>query len=242
MDPSFLSITAVGLAATIAQVLVLRELLVLFHGNEMSAGFALAGWLIWTALGSAVAARRTSRASPNENTIATLLTILAAVLPGIVLVIRGARSLFGIATGELAAVGEMLAVSLTVPALVCPLAGALFGLCWSHQRAADAGPARRLAIYIGEALGAACGGVAFGTIGDLLDLAVYAGRPDAAEAANWHRAGQRIFIGMLIGFGFYIFSQLMTQMGQVYGLPPALPSLLPSLLFIAFGVRGIARV
>lgn len=55
-------------------------------------------------------------------------------------------------------------------------------------------------------------------------------------------AGQRIFIGMLIGFGFYIFSQLMTQMGQVYGLPPALPSLIPSLLFVAFGVRGVGRL
>lgn len=55
-------------------------------------------------------------------------------------------------------------------------------------------------------------------------------------------AGQRIFIGMLLGFGFYIFGQVTTQMGQVYGLPPALPSLLPSLLFIAFGIRGVTRI
>lgn len=37
-DPSFVSITVAGFVATIAQVLLLRELLVLFHGNEMSTG------------------------------------------------------------------------------------------------------------------------------------------------------------------------------------------------------------
>ena len=34
-------VTAAGFAATVAQVLLLRELLVLFHGNEMSVGLAL---------------------------------------------------------------------------------------------------------------------------------------------------------------------------------------------------------
>ena len=30
-------------------------------------------------------------------------------------------------------------------------------------------------------------------------------------------AGQRVFIGMLVGFGFYLVSQVVTQMGQVFG-------------------------
>lgn len=55
-------------------------------------------------------------------------------------------------------------------------------------------------------------------------------------------AGQRIFIGMLVGFGFYIFSQLASQMGQVYGLHPLPTLLVPVVLFMFFGVRAIQRL
>jgi lipopolysaccharide export system permease protein len=55
-------------------------------------------------------------------------------------------------------------------------------------------------------------------------------------------AGQRIFIGVMTGFGFYILSQVVGQMGQVYGLPPLLTMLVPNLLFMLFGVRAIRRL
>jgi lipopolysaccharide export system permease protein len=55
-------------------------------------------------------------------------------------------------------------------------------------------------------------------------------------------AGQRIFIGLMIGFGFYIFSQVTSQMGQVYSLHPLLTTSLPSVLFALFGVRAIQRL
>ena len=55
-------------------------------------------------------------------------------------------------------------------------------------------------------------------------------------------AGQRIFFGMLIGFSFYIFSQLISQLGQVYGMHPLLAMLLPISLFMFYGVRAMRRV
>ena len=45
----------------------------------------------------------------------------------------------------------------------------------------------------GAKLFVACGGIAFTTIGDLLDLAVFAGTPDPGERKKWHDAGHRIF-------------------------------------------------
>lgn len=165
-DPSFAVITAAGFAATVAQVLLLRELLVLFHGNEMSTGLALAGWLLWTSAGSALAARLSGRGAPRAHTLAALLALQAATLPAVILLARGARPLFGIPAGELASIGKMVVVSLVVPVLFCPLAGALFGLCWAFRRAdvtatGDAARTRPLKIYLGEALGAAGGGIAF---------------------------------------------------------------------------------
>jgi len=55
-------------------------------------------------------------------------------------------------------------------------------------------------------------------------------------------AGQRIFVGVLVGFGFYILSQVAAQMGQVYSLPPLAVMMLPNLLFLLIGVRAVRRL
>jgi len=55
-------------------------------------------------------------------------------------------------------------------------------------------------------------------------------------------AGQRIFIGIMVGFGFYIFSEVVAQMGQVYNLPPLAIMVVPNVIFIWLGVRAIRRL
>jgi lipopolysaccharide export system permease protein len=55
-------------------------------------------------------------------------------------------------------------------------------------------------------------------------------------------AGQRIFIGVLVGFGFYILSQVAAQMGQVYGLPPLATMLVPNIVFLLLGIRAVRRL
>jgi len=55
-------------------------------------------------------------------------------------------------------------------------------------------------------------------------------------------AGQRIFIGVMTGFVFYILSQVAAQMGKVYDLPPLLTMVTPNLLFLLFGIRAVRRL
>lgn len=55
-------------------------------------------------------------------------------------------------------------------------------------------------------------------------------------------AGQRIFLGVLIGLGFVLLNRLLTRAGIVYGLPPALSALLPTLVILAIGAFGIMRM
>ena len=55
-------------------------------------------------------------------------------------------------------------------------------------------------------------------------------------------AGQRVFVGILVGFGFYIVSQIAGQMGRVYDLNPALATLTPSLIFFLIGIRAVRRL
>jgi len=55
-------------------------------------------------------------------------------------------------------------------------------------------------------------------------------------------AGQRIFVGILVGFGFYLVSQIASQMGQVYSLNPLFAILTPIILFLAVGIRAMRRL
>jgi spermidine synthase len=43
-----------GLTSMIGQVIIIRELVVVFYGNELSLGIILACWLFWTGFGSLV--------------------------------------------------------------------------------------------------------------------------------------------------------------------------------------------
>lgn len=54
-------------------------------------------------------------------------------------------------------------------------------------------------------------------------------------------AGQRVFIGMLVGFGFYLMSQIVSQMGQVFALNPFV-MMVPGAVFLLFGIRAVRRL
>ncbi len=66
--------------------------------------------------------------------------------------------------------------------------------------------------------------------------------PMVFSSARATNAGQRLFIGVLIGIVFFLANRLLNQMGLVYGLPPALSALLPATAFLLVGVWGILRV
>jgi len=160
---SFLAITTTGFAATIAQIIILREFLVLFYGNELSLGIVLAGWLFWNAMGSGLSIKWSSRRAPDHRTLSLFLTLLAVMLPVCVLLIRVSGVIWSIPMGELTPLGKMVLVTISVTGLFCPLSGALFGLCWAvHCReSGESRPVRPIMIYLGEAVGAAAGGLIF---------------------------------------------------------------------------------
>lgn len=156
----FIAILGTGFAAGIAQILVLRECLVLFHGNELSTGLVLACWLSWTALGSALGGKWSGRLSSGTVVLSLGLLFLAALLPLTLLWIRAARPVWSIPLGEVVSPALMLLVSLTATGCFCLLSGFMFALCWSaHLHRTPAADSRPILIYLGEALGAAAGGL-----------------------------------------------------------------------------------
>ena len=54
--------------------------------------------------------------------------------------------------------------------------------------------------------------------------------------------GQRIFLGVLIGLAFFLLNRFLGNAGLVYGLPPAVSALAPTLLFLLIALMALRRV
>jgi spermidine synthase len=151
----------IGFTAVIAQVLLMRELIVAFQGNEITLGVMLACWLLWTAMGSAVVDRLTRRLASPRSLVAGLQTAVALVLPFTVAAVRGGRSLLHAVPGELPGPGTIFVASAVSLSLVCLLSGWLFAAgsrLYSQERRASLETATS-AVYVLEALGSGIGGL-----------------------------------------------------------------------------------
>ena len=166
--PLFLAVFLAGFSAFSAQIVFLRELLVLFYGNELSLGVVLGCWLFWTGLGSLGLGRISDRLRAPARVLAATQTLLAFVLVLTLPAIRAARALLGLAPGQIAGYGSIFLVPFSVLSLICLLNGFLFALgCRSYDRISEGRavdpslrPARGLGlVYIAEALGSTAGGL-----------------------------------------------------------------------------------
>jgi len=59
MEKKFIfAISLIGFSSMVGQIVLMRELLVVFYGNELALGLMLASWLFWVAAGSWAFGRR----------------------------------------------------------------------------------------------------------------------------------------------------------------------------------------
>jgi len=139
-----------GFTSVIAQVVLMRELMVAFYGNEISLGVVLACWLFWTAIGSGVLGRIGADRAPRQ-VAAALEAAVAVGFPLAIVAVRASRPLLQHAGGELLGFGPMFLTALVALGLVCPFSGMLFAVGSRMLPAAS--------VYVLEAAGAAAGGL-----------------------------------------------------------------------------------
>ena len=65
--------------------------------------------------------------------------------------------------------------------------------------------------------------------------------PFVLGSARQGHAGQRLMFGILIGLGYVVSEQLLTQLGTQYALYPALVALAPNLLFLGLALFLLLR-
>lgn len=141
----------IGFTAVIAQIVLLRELMAVFYGNETSIGLMLASWLFWTAVGSSLAGPVAARVREPRRLMAGMQVLVAATLPATVLAVRASKGLLQTVPGEVLGPGAMLLTSFCALGPLCLLSGALFMV---GSRMAAAG-----VVYLWEAVGSSAGGL-----------------------------------------------------------------------------------
>ncbi len=155
------ALTLIGFSAVIGQIVLMRELIVVFNGNEISLGIMLATWLFWTAAGSSLSSSLALGANNARRAVAALECLLAASLPPTIWALRASKTIFQTVPGELVGPLPMLLASLACLSLFCLVSGALFVVAARMAEAECAVSARAAAssAYMLEAVGSGLGGI-----------------------------------------------------------------------------------
>ncbi|MDD5408748.1 MAG: fused MFS/spermidine synthase [Candidatus Omnitrophica bacterium] len=153
------SIFLIGFTAMSAQIVIMREFLIVFYGNELSIGFILGSWLMWGALGSWFLARFADRAKSKLDLFSISQLVLSCLLILSILAVRSVKFYFRLAPGEIAGFMPMIISSFIILAPICMLMGFMFSLGCRIYQTKSAEMANNIGMaYAWESVGALLGG------------------------------------------------------------------------------------
>ncbi|MGD1081172.1 MAG: fused MFS/spermidine synthase [Candidatus Sulfotelmatobacter sp.] len=155
------ALTLIGFSAVIGQIVLMRELIVVFNGNEISLGIMLATWLFWTAAGSSLSGSFALGGNNARRAVAALECLLGISLLPTIWALHASRTFFQTVPGELVGPVPMLLTSLACLSLFCVVAGALFVVATRmyEQECAVSARVATSSAYLLEATGSGFGGI-----------------------------------------------------------------------------------
>ena len=152
---------SLGATSIVTQIVLLREFLSVFYGNELVIGVVLANWMLLTGLGSFLG-KRTGRVTAQITAITLCLLALAILPPITVALVRILRNTVFVA-GSMIGVMHALAGSLILLTPYCLVSGfsfALFSAALAQQQKENPVSSS----YAAESLGSAIGGAIFSLV------------------------------------------------------------------------------
>ena len=94
------SLLLIGMSGMIAQIVLLRELLISFLGNELTLGVILANWLILVAIGSTWSGKSAERLRNKREVFVILQMTLSVAFPLAILLCRVFKHILLTTPGE----------------------------------------------------------------------------------------------------------------------------------------------
>lgn len=108
----FLCVAAIGCYATIAQVILTREFLNIFYGNELCLGIVFGAWFLGIATGAFAGAKVEHTFQHAFSVFIITLFVLCFVLPLQIFSVRGVRGLLSVGIGEYISLLPLLLTSI----------------------------------------------------------------------------------------------------------------------------------
>ena len=156
-----IAILTMGFSGLVAEILLVREFLIIFSGNEFSIGVILANWLILEAFGSFYIGRMVEKVKNKLETF-TLITLLFSIsLLVAIYLIRILKGMMGVSIGESVGFLSMFYASFLILLPVSVLHGALFTFsCHIYSMFSDQETSSASKVYAYETVGTVIGGIA----------------------------------------------------------------------------------
>ncbi len=150
----------IGFTAVTAQIVFMREVMVVFYGNEISLAVMLACWLCWTAVGSYFLGKRAVVRDPRRW-MAGLQLFLSLAFPATILALRSSRTVFQATPGEILGPMQLLFTCVAVLSAFCAASGCLFAAAGRlyREETGSSGVNASGSVYLWEAAGSAIGGI-----------------------------------------------------------------------------------
>ena len=149
-----------GLSSITAQIVLLRELLVSFLGNELTLGVILASWLILVAAGSFLAGKSVEKVERKLEVFVAFQLIFSVAFPFAIFLCRIFKNILLATPGEVLGFAPIFYSSLLILLPVTLPYGALFTYgCKLYAQYAEENAASIGKVYIIETMGSMIGGL-----------------------------------------------------------------------------------
>ena len=154
-----------GFTSMMGQIVLMRELIYVFYGNELALGTTLASWLLWVGMGSFALGRLVDRMVARLRALIVCEILLAVLLPLSIVGVRAVKMILGFAAGEITGIFPMLYSSLGLLPPLCLTLGFTFALNCKILGFTLKDAVQQIGrVYIFEAIGSAVAGVMFSYI------------------------------------------------------------------------------
>lgn len=157
-----LALLVMGLSGIVAQVLLLRELLVTFYGNELSIGIILANWLISEAIGSFFLGKKIEKIKRKIEAFVLIQILFLISFPVAIYLTRILRAIIAVIPGEGIGLLPIFYSSFLIIVPVSLFHGALFTFgCKIYSQFFKEQISSIGKVYVYETLGSIAGGIFF---------------------------------------------------------------------------------
>ncbi|MDD4954822.1 MAG: hypothetical protein PHP17_02145 [Candidatus Omnitrophica bacterium] len=225
-----LAIVFSGFCGLCAQIIFIREFLIIFYGNELSIGFILAAWLFSVATGSYFFSLFSKRITHKITLFSVCLVLLGLLLPVCIILIRLSKVIMNFNPGEIVPLFAVAVAGFAFLFPACVLFGYIFALaCSIYQPKSGIAAGKIINVYILEALGSCIAGLIVSAflvpLFDALEIAVFTSTLSFLCALflvflareRFRKFLMFVYVGIIIIFSLFLTTSGITKLNSFLG-------------------------